>query len=790
MRLGESRQKSGQDSFQWQHLIAWVGGILCALVPFIGDWEIRSMSQHMRQGPGNFGTNLLIGTGLCLIGGVVAGYWWRLGKWLTGKKDALMTLSAFVLLGLGVTGILTQGGVTHALDGVFFYVVGGVLLVGLVLAFLTRDVKSGDWPVFYDFYDWFRKKHLFNAVFFILLFIVLVVNNLSLIWGMEAGMGEKVSIFLGRALTQGVMVGVCYLLAELAMRSAPRYFRWVPWLVLGLLPLLVIVDQLLGIMWNRKMIHVVNSLTQSGKLDLAVELKTSGLDVGPIGAWLIVLGIFVFAMLVAGGCWLISKNFRMRISVAGVILISLLCWVGLVVEQGIGTKWQKTIVRQDAHKIFDVNLGLFDPPQGVGRFRVTFYPGVAEFHGRVPVLENKPDIFIFMMESTRNDAIRAEVAPFLTRFRDTECQPFDGTWSASNATHLSWFGFFHSRLSIFWREAREAITDREGFKGAIPLQRIKQAGYELEVRAVCDFTYKDFGFSNFGYKKNLLTVLEQAEDGNPLASLNISEREKVTFDRLRKSVLSHPVGGGFYFTALDSPHYNYYWPRDFDPPFKEYDEDTRFPLNPTEDEVQRVRNRYWNAVAWVDFQIGEFCQFLKDQGRYDESIIIVTGDHGEEFQEQGSWFHCSSLRPEQTNVPILIKWPASMGRGPAQKDVNHIDVMPSLLHALGMPSEVTEGMAGRNLLEPGGVFTSITATAYVGNSGVTMVLRRDGYEAEFSWGRYWESPVPEEMVLEGITGPDGKRVVLPDADAYAEELRRRFPDAFERFFKTLDVVGE
>ncbi|MCP5536703.1 MAG: sulfatase-like hydrolase/transferase [Akkermansiaceae bacterium] len=782
MRIGQPKKS---DPFQWQHLLAWLGGILCALVPFIGAWEVGPMQVPVRFGSGNFGFNLLIGTGLCTLGALVGGYWWRIGKWLLGKNDGVMTAAAVVLLALGMAGVATP-----ALDGVFLYLVAGVLLLGLILAFVFRGIKARDWPSFDGFIDWISARKPINAVYYLILLIVLIVNNLGLTWGMDAGFGEKLSVFLGRIFTHAVMVGVCFLLAEMTMRAAPRYFRWLPWLVLGLVPLLVVIDQLLGIMWNRPLLNVVNALTSSGSLDLAVELKTSGLDVGPLGAWLIVLGVFALAMLMAGGCWLISKRFDTRVSVGAALLMTVFCWLGVVAEQGVGSKWKPVTVWQEERKAFDLHLGVFAPPQGVGRFRVAFYQGLAENQGTVPALDSKPDVFIFMLESTRSDAIRPDVAPFLSAFRDTECQPFDGTWSASNATHLSWFGFFHSRVPIFWREALESIPDRQKFHGAVPLQQLKQAGYQIEVRAVCDFDYKDFGLSNFGYEKNLASVLDQARDGNELDRLNIGERERVSFERLQQAVINRPEGGGFYYTALDSPHYNYYWHNDFEPPFKEYDEDTRFPLNPTKDEVQRVVNRYWNAVAWVDFQVKQFCDFLKAQGRYDESIIIVTGDHGEEFQEQGSWFHCSSLRPAQTGVPILIKWPASMGRGPARKDVNHIDVMPSLMHALGMPQDSIRGMAGRDLLDEDGEKTSISTTAFAGKSGETMVLRRSGYEAVFFWEQYWESQVPSEMVLEYMLGPDGKKIKLKNASAYADELRLRFPDAFDRFFKSLEVIKD
>jgi len=782
MRLGQTKDR---ELFEWQHLVAWLGGIMCALVPFVGGWEIGATHLPLRHGAGNFGFNILIATGLISLGALIAGYWWRLGKWLLGRRDGLMSITAVILFVLGLVGLVTE-----VLDTLFLYLVGGVLLSGLVLAVVYRNVKSRDWPGWHDFLEWLDSRKRFNLVFFIVMFLALLSNNLGLVWSMEAGVGEKLSILLGRFFTNAFVVWVWYLFAELVMRSAPKYFRWTPWLALGLVPLLVIVDQWLGLMWNRTLLGVVNSLTSSGRLNLAMELETSGMNVGPAGAWLIVIGVFVVAMLMAGGCWLVSRRYHTRLSIGLAVVLMMACWLAVVAEQGVGAYWKKITAWQDERKAFDLHIGIFEPPQGLGSYHVSFHDGLAVNQGDVPWLANKPDVYIFMLESLRSDALKPGVAPFLSDFRDSECQALEGTWAASNATHLSWFAFFHSRVPIFWREALEEIPDREKFAGAIPFQQLKQAGYEIEVRAVCDFGYKDFGFSNFGYQQNLAYVLEQAGVGDELSKFNVAERERVTMEKLKQSVIARPGGGGLYFTALDSPHYNYYWHEDFDPPFKDYDENTRFPMNPDKAEVQRVVNRYWNSVAWVDFQIKGFCDFLKSEGRYDESIIIITGDHGEEFQERGSWFHCSSLRVEQIGVPILIKWPSSMGRGPSQTDVNHIDVMPSLMYALGMPEATIRGMAGRNLLVKQAGQTSISTTAYAGKSGETMVLHRGGYEAVFYWEDYWESQVPTDIVLEKLTGPDGKVVKLRNAKQYAEELKKLFPDAFKRFFKSLQVVKD
>jgi len=750
------------------------------------------MQVPVRFGSGNFGFNVLIGTSLCLIGGMLGGYWWRLGKWWVGNRDRELASISTVLFFLGVMGCLTE-----VLDGVFFYLVACVLAFGLVVTFVQRDknsrrLKIGG-PSVLNFFSWLKKRTAWNAAFYLLLFAVLMINNLTLTWNLEVSTWVKIQTLVGRLLTQIVLVGGCFLLIELAMRSAPRYFRWTPWMAFSLLPLLVVADQIVGIMWSRPLINVVNVMTQSGSFKPEVELAASGLDVGPVGARLIVLGIWAGAGLIAWGCWQLSKRLRTEISMRVTFAVVFVAWIGVVAEQGVGSILQNVAARQMEHKAFDVNIGILAPPDGVGSFKVTFFRGESEFHGTIPKLDKKPDVFIFMLESTRADAIRPDVAPFLSQFRDTECQQLGETWSGANATHLSWFSFFHSRVPVFWREALEAIPDRKTFAGSTPLQQLKQAGYEIEVRAVCDLSYKDFGLSNFGSGTTLAKVVIQANDDSDFSHANIAERERLNFKSLRESVLARPQGGGLFYTALDSPHYNYYWHEAFKPPFKDYDEDTRFPLNPTKDEVQRVKNRYWNAVAWADFQVESFCDFLKKEGRYDESIIIVTGDHGEEFQEHGSWFHCSSLQPEQTHVPILIKWPKSMGRGPSHVTASHLDVMPSLLSALGMPEETVKGLAGANLWkEDSGeaenkAHTAISTTAYAGQSGDTMVLRRGAYRAVFSWPKYWEAQVPDTVVLEKITGPDGV-ITQDDPAAYAAELRRIFPDAFERFFKSFEPV--
>jgi hypothetical protein len=289
------------------------------------------------------------------------------------------------------------------------------------------------------------------------------------------------------------------------------------------------------------------------------------------------------------------------------------------------------------------------------------------------------------------------------------------------------------------------------------------------------------GLCNFGPEGGYATIVLQADPGSALAEIDMPQRERRCFEDLRRAVHTRPHGGGLYITTLDSTHFDYAWPHDFEPPFADYDETIHLLPYPSSDDVRRLTHRYWNAVAWVDSEIEAFCDFLKSEDRYDDSIVVVTADHGEEFHEHGSWFHSSALNAEQTAVPILIKWPKWMGRGPSQSSASHLDVLPTLMYALGLSPETKSTLAGVDLRLPSGPHTSISTSFGVGSRKETIVLRRDGWEAAFSNHQAWIPHVPRQIILTRLRGPDGT-IGSPGSASYGAALRKVFPDAFERFF--------
>jgi len=98
---------------------------------------------------------------------------------------------------------------------------------------------------------------------------------------------------------------------------------------------------------------------------------------------------------------------------------------------------------------------------------------------------------------------------------------------------------------------------------------------------------------------------------------------------------------------------------------------------------QETTNLYDDEIVSVDQKIGEFLELLKGKGLYENSIIIVTADHGESFGEHGHHFHRKTLYEGEIQVPLLIKLPEGVSIT-VEEQVSHVDILPSILDLLGI----------------------------------------------------------------------------------------------------------
>ncbi|MCC6698821.1 MAG: sulfatase-like hydrolase/transferase [Candidatus Hydrogenedentes bacterium] len=121
--------------------------------------------------------------------------------------------------------------------------------------------------------------------------------------------------------------------------------------------------------------------------------------------------------------------------------------------------------------------------------------------------------------------------------------------------------------------------------------------------------------------------------------------------------------------------------------------------NPSAEEYREVFKRVYNGeIEYCDQYIGELIQGLKDRGLYDDSVIVFTADHGEEFCEHGGWWHGLTLYDEQIGIPFMIKLPQNQLAGETNTNITrHVDLAPTLLQFAGL--DRAPAMQGKSLFQ-------------------------------------------------------------------------------------------
>ena len=115
-------------------------------------------------------------------------------------------------------------------------------------------------------------------------------------------------------------------------------------------------------------------------------------------------------------------------------------------------------------------------------------------------------------------------------------------------------------------------------------------------------------------------------------------------------------------------------------------------------EIDLLVRLYEDMIVYNDYHLGFLIEKLKEVGLHEETFLIVTGDHGEAFGEHGFNSHGREPYDELIRVPVIMKFPFSQFYGKVSSIVQHIDIMPTLLDFLKIPTGNNRSMQGRSLL--------------------------------------------------------------------------------------------
>ena len=170
-------------------------------------------------------------------------------------------------------------------------------------------------------------------------------------------------------------------------------------------------------------------------------------------------------------------------------------------------------------------------------------------------------------------------------------------------------------------------------------------------------------------------------DFNRLEESNIEEMERpgnVVADRTLEWLQQNYHKKFFVWMHLYDPHFPYRPPAPYSAEYKD--------------------NLYDGAIAFADAQVGRLIRFLKERNLYRNTLIVLSGDHGESLGEHGEKTHGFFIYNATLHVPLILHLPLSAPvktKAPGNL-VNLADIMPTILHVLHF--EVPSDVQGENLL--------------------------------------------------------------------------------------------
>lgn len=207
-------------------------------------------------------------------------------------------------------------------------------------------------------------------------------------------------------------------------------------------------------------------------------------------------------------------------------------------------------------------------------------------------------------------------------------------------------------------------------------------------------------------------------------------------------------------------------------------------VNAPEDVSEREREELWEnygrEVQKVDREIGRIIDFLRETGRLESTVIVVTSDHGDEFGEYGRYGHGNLPYDVLTHVPLMIRFPEDAKvEQPQTIDglVRTVDILPTVLDFVGadLSPDMQNRMRGESLMPliQSGVHPSFDVV-------VTEKEMRGGTSLRFGFRtERWK------LLYDG----EEDRVLLYDLDADPEEetdVSIRYPEVVERFRENLE----
>ena len=190
----------------------------------------------------------------------------------------------------------------------------------------------------------------------------------------------------------------------------------------------------------------------------------------------------------------------------------------------------------------------------------------------------------------------------------------------------------------------------------------------------------------------------------------------------------------------------------------------------TPEQIKKAKRAYYGAVSYIDNNVGQLLETLKQCGLADNTIVIFSGDHGDMLGERGLWYKMSYYE-SSVRVPMLFSYPQQWTPRHIPQSVSTLDILPTLVDIVGsrlIPGLPMDGATMFPYLK-GGVGHDNVFAEYMGEGTIApmMMIRRGPW-------KYITCPADPDMLYNLDQDPDELNDLTKSEDPEMKKMYESF----------------
>ncbi|HYE79099.1 MAG TPA: sulfatase [bacterium] len=167
------------------------------------------------------------------------------------------------------------------------------------------------------------------------------------------------------------------------------------------------------------------------------------------------------------------------------------------------------------------------------------------------------------------------------------------------------------------------------------------------------------------------------------------------------------------------------------------------PLVASPTEIEDLRRTYDAQLHYTDTYLGKLLDELKSSGQLENTLVVVTADHGEALYDRGYFGHNYFLHQDEVHVPLIFWWPGKIAPKTIDLPVGLVDLAPTIRTLAGLPHPTP---------------WTTTRTEWKGRDRAAWLTGQPPAEAEpvylqqFSFSRAVVTPTKEKLIFQAVQG--------------------------------------